>query len=151
VATVTTAQSESSVGSFLDRGQLEAMSFTTMMVHLDVERDCEQRVQLALALADRFQAALIGVAGLALRLLSPRGVSSSIASPRNMSAARRAHVSMTSARSSANKASISKRLNGAPRLNCRMSSCRARPERRISSSSEHGILGVTCRTLPIPA
>jgi len=37
------------------------------MVHLDVERDCEQRVQLALALADRFQAALIGVAGLALR------------------------------------------------------------------------------------
>ncbi|HVI61970.1 MAG TPA: universal stress protein [Bradyrhizobium sp.] len=67
MATVTTAQSESSVGSFLDRGQLEAMSFTTMMVHLDVERDCEQRVQLALALADRFQAALIGVAGLALR------------------------------------------------------------------------------------
>ena len=66
MATVTTAQSESSVGSFLDRGQLEAMSFTTMMVHLDVERDCEQRVQLALALADRFQAALIGVAGLAL-------------------------------------------------------------------------------------
>jgi nucleotide-binding universal stress UspA family protein len=43
------------------------MSFTTMMVHVDVERDCEQRVQLALALADRFQAALIGVAGLALR------------------------------------------------------------------------------------
>jgi nucleotide-binding universal stress UspA family protein len=65
---VTTSQSESSVGSFLDRGQLEqAMSFTTMMVHLDVERDCEQRVQLALALADRFQAALIGVAGLAMQ------------------------------------------------------------------------------------
>ena len=42
------------------------MSFTTMMVHVDVERDCEQRVQLALALADRFQAALIGVAGCAL-------------------------------------------------------------------------------------
>ena len=68
MATVTTSRSESSVGSFLDRGQLEqAMSFITMMVHLDVERDCEQRVQLALALADRFQAALIGVAGLALR------------------------------------------------------------------------------------
>src|SRR5262249_49334117 len=68
VATATTARSETSVGSFLDRGQPnEAMSFTTMMVHLDVERDCEQRVQLALALADRFQAALIGVAGLALR------------------------------------------------------------------------------------
>ena len=68
MATVTTAQSESSVGSFLDRGQAEqAMPFTTMMVHVDVERDCEQRVQLALALADRFQAALIGVAGLTLR------------------------------------------------------------------------------------
>ncbi len=61
-------QSESSVGSFLDHRKPEqAMSFTTMMVHVDVERDCEQRVQLALALADRFQAALIGVAGLALR------------------------------------------------------------------------------------
>src|SRR6516165_5060804 len=53
-------------------------------------------------------------------LLLPRGLSSSIASPRNMSAARRAHVSRTWARSSAPKASISNRLNGAPRLNCRM-------------------------------
>lgn len=43
------------------------MSFAAMMVHLDVERDCEQRVQLALDLANRFQAALIGIAGLALR------------------------------------------------------------------------------------
>jgi nucleotide-binding universal stress UspA family protein len=43
------------------------MSFAAIMVHLDVERDCEQRIQLALDLADRFQAALIGVAGLALR------------------------------------------------------------------------------------
>jgi nucleotide-binding universal stress UspA family protein len=43
------------------------MSFATMMVHLDVARDCEQRVQLALDLADRFQATLIGIAGLALR------------------------------------------------------------------------------------
>jgi nucleotide-binding universal stress UspA family protein len=42
------------------------MPFTTMMVHVDVERDSEQRVQLALALADRFQATLIGVAGLAM-------------------------------------------------------------------------------------
>jgi len=66
-ATVTTAQSESSVDSFDRRKPEEAMSFTTMMVHVDVERDCEQRVQLALALPDRFQAALIGVAGLALR------------------------------------------------------------------------------------
>ena len=43
------------------------MSYAAMMVHLDLERDCEQRVQLALDLADRFQAALIGVAGLAPR------------------------------------------------------------------------------------
>lgn len=43
------------------------MSVAAIMVHVDVERDCEQRVQFALALADRFQAALIGVAGLPLR------------------------------------------------------------------------------------
>ena len=68
MTTVATTQSESSVGAFLDRRKSEqAMSFTTMMVYVDVERDCEQRVQLALALADRFQAALIGVSGLALR------------------------------------------------------------------------------------
>ena len=67
MTSVTTAQSKSSVGSLLDHSKPEqAMSFTTMMVHVDVERDCEQRVQLALALADRFQAALIGVAGCAL-------------------------------------------------------------------------------------
>jgi nucleotide-binding universal stress UspA family protein len=64
----TIAERGSSVGSCLDRRKPEQdMSFTTMMVHVDVERDCEQRVQLALVLADRFQAALIGVAGLALR------------------------------------------------------------------------------------
>ena len=43
------------------------MSYASMMVHLDVERDSEQRVQLALELAARFEAGLIGVAGLALR------------------------------------------------------------------------------------
>ena len=37
-----------------------------LMVHVDVDRDCEQRVELAIALAERFQAALIGVAGCAL-------------------------------------------------------------------------------------
>ena len=42
------------------------MSYEAMMVHLDAERDSEQRVQLALDLAHRFQAALIGVAGWAL-------------------------------------------------------------------------------------
>jgi nucleotide-binding universal stress UspA family protein len=39
------------------------VSFAAMMVHIEVERDSEQRIQLALGLADRFQAALVGVAG----------------------------------------------------------------------------------------
>ena len=43
------------------------MSFAALMVHVDVERDSEQRVQLALGLANRFQSTLIGVAGFALR------------------------------------------------------------------------------------
>jgi nucleotide-binding universal stress UspA family protein len=43
------------------------MCYATMMVHLDVERDSEQRIQFALDLADRFQAVLIGLAGLELR------------------------------------------------------------------------------------
>lgn len=43
------------------------MSFAAMMVHVDVEPDCERRVELALALADRFRAALIGIAGMPLR------------------------------------------------------------------------------------
>jgi nucleotide-binding universal stress UspA family protein len=43
------------------------MSYAAIMVHLDVERDCEQRVQRALALADQFQSTLIGIAGLALQ------------------------------------------------------------------------------------
>jgi nucleotide-binding universal stress UspA family protein len=42
------------------------MSFSTMMVHVGVEQDSEQRVELAVGLADRFQATLIGVAGCAL-------------------------------------------------------------------------------------
>jgi nucleotide-binding universal stress UspA family protein len=52
------------------------MSYEALMVHLDAERDSESRVQVALALAHRFQAALIGVAGLALR---PRFVAGGIA------------------------------------------------------------------------
>jgi nucleotide-binding universal stress UspA family protein len=43
------------------------MSYATMMVHVDAEHDSEQRVQLALDLAERFEATLIGIAGLALR------------------------------------------------------------------------------------
>jgi nucleotide-binding universal stress UspA family protein len=73
MSTVTTAQSEGSVSSFFDRRKPEqvkpeqVMSFATMMVHVDVARDSECRVQLALALADRFRATLIGIAGLAPR------------------------------------------------------------------------------------
>src|SRR5215468_9720960 len=56
----TTARSERSVGSE------QATSFSTMMVHVDIEPDSERRVELAIGLADRFQSALIGVAGCAL-------------------------------------------------------------------------------------
>jgi len=37
-----------------------------MMVHVDIEHDSERRIELAISLADRFQASLIGVAGYAL-------------------------------------------------------------------------------------
>jgi nucleotide-binding universal stress UspA family protein len=51
----------------LDHSRQEhPISFAALMVHVDVDRDSEQRVELAVALADRFQAALIGVAGCAL-------------------------------------------------------------------------------------
>lgn len=39
------------------------MSYAAMMVHVDAERASEQRVELAVGLARRFGAALIGVAG----------------------------------------------------------------------------------------
>ncbi len=65
---MSTAQFESAVSAIVDRSALQQVrSFATLMVHLDVAHDCEQRVQLALALADRFQSTLIGVAGLVLR------------------------------------------------------------------------------------
>jgi len=60
VTPVNTTRSERSVGAE------QATSFSTMMVHVDVEQDSERRVELAIGLADRFQAALIGVAGCAL-------------------------------------------------------------------------------------
>src|SRR5215813_6002211 len=60
MATVNTTRSERSVGSE------QSTSFSTMMVHVDVEHDSERRVALAIGLADRFQSALIGVAGCAL-------------------------------------------------------------------------------------
>jgi nucleotide-binding universal stress UspA family protein len=65
---MTTAQFKSAVNAIVDRSALQqGRSFATLMVHVDVARDCEQRVQLALALAARFQSTLIGVAGLVLR------------------------------------------------------------------------------------
>src|SRR5262245_66241237 len=42
------------------------MPFSTMMVHVNIEHDSERRIELAISLADRFQASLIGVAGYAL-------------------------------------------------------------------------------------
>jgi len=41
-------------------------SFAALMVHVEIERDCERRIELAIALADRFEASLIGVAGCAM-------------------------------------------------------------------------------------
>jgi nucleotide-binding universal stress UspA family protein len=56
-----------SIGMVIDRGKQEdLMSFAALMVHVDIEHDSEPRVELAIGLADRFQAALIGVAGCAL-------------------------------------------------------------------------------------
>src|SRR5262252_3875711 len=42
-----------------------APSLAAVMVHVDLERDCEPRIELAMGLADRFRATLIGVAGCA--------------------------------------------------------------------------------------
>jgi hypothetical protein len=39
------------------------MALAVIMVHVDIERDSEQRIQVALRLADRCGAALVGVAG----------------------------------------------------------------------------------------
>src|SRR6516162_10641937 len=56
-----------SIGVVIDQGKQEdPLSFAALMVHVDVEHDSEQRVELAIGLADRFQAAVIGVAGCAL-------------------------------------------------------------------------------------
>lgn len=43
------------------------MSYAALMVHLDVERACDRRAQLAIELAERFGAALIGISGWAPR------------------------------------------------------------------------------------
>jgi nucleotide-binding universal stress UspA family protein len=56
-----------SIGAVIEQGKREdPTSFAAVMVHVDVEHDSERRVELAIGMADRFQAALIGVAGCAL-------------------------------------------------------------------------------------
>jgi nucleotide-binding universal stress UspA family protein len=56
-----------SIGAVIEQGkQGDPMSFAAVMVHVDIEHDSERRVELAIGVADRFQAALIGVAGCAL-------------------------------------------------------------------------------------
>src|SRR5215467_13048355 len=62
-----TMPSEDVIGAIIDQDKQEdPMSLAAVMVHVDVEHDSELRVELAIGLADRFQAALIGVAGCAL-------------------------------------------------------------------------------------
>ena len=39
------------------------MSFSTLMVHVDIEHDSEPRIELAISLADRFQLPLSGLRG----------------------------------------------------------------------------------------
>jgi hypothetical protein len=46
--------------------QEHLMPLAALMVHVDMDHDSEQTVELAIALAERFQATLIGVAGCAL-------------------------------------------------------------------------------------
>src|SRR5262249_38773392 len=56
------------IGAVIEQGKQEDLtSLAAVMVHVDdIEHDSERRVELAIDLADRFQAALIGVAGCAL-------------------------------------------------------------------------------------
>ena len=103
------------------------MSVAAIMVQVDVERDCEQRVQLALDLADRFQAALIGVAGLPLRPAFATGGVVIYGEPTphdyRMAAARFEEMGK---KFCAFRGSISNRWNGAPLLNCHPSWWRGR-------------------------
>jgi nucleotide-binding universal stress UspA family protein len=46
--------------------QQHLMPLAALMVHVDIDHDSDQTVEVAVALAERFQAALIGVAGCAL-------------------------------------------------------------------------------------
>jgi nucleotide-binding universal stress UspA family protein len=56
-----------SIGAIIEQGKREdPTSFAAVMVHVDIEHDSERRVELAIGMADRLQAALIGVAGCAL-------------------------------------------------------------------------------------
>jgi hypothetical protein len=50
-----------------DQSQQEHLiPLAALMVHVDMDDNSEQTVELAIALAERFQATLIGVAGCAL-------------------------------------------------------------------------------------
>ena len=93
------------------------MSIAAIMVHVDVERDCEQRVQFALDLADRFQAALIGVAGLPLRPAFAAGGVVIYREPTQMTMPPRRPASKRWERSSASRGRLSGVWNGAPLLN----------------------------------
>ena len=126
------------------------MSIAAIMVHVDVERDCEQRVQFALDLADRFQAALIGVAGLPLRPAFAAGGVVIYREPTQDDYAPRRPASRRWERSSAFRASISSRWNGAPLLNYRPSSSCGRPGRRTSSWSGRRARGRNVRDLVEP-
>ena len=56
-----------SIEAIIEQGKREdPTSFAAVMVHVDIEHDSERRIELAISLADRFQATLIGVAGYAL-------------------------------------------------------------------------------------
>jgi hypothetical protein len=130
---MTTAQFESSVSAIADRNTpRQGRSFATMMVHVDVARDCEQRVQLALALAHRFEATLIGVAGLPLHPAFAAGGVVLYHEPSED------HCRAVGARldrwagDSGPRASTSSRLNGGPPLSCRTNWSRGKQERRIS-------------------
>ena len=56
-----------SIGAVIEQGRRQdPTSFAAVMVHVDIEHDSERRVELAIGMADRFQAALVGIAGCAL-------------------------------------------------------------------------------------
>ena len=122
------------------------MSFAALMVHVDVERDSEQRVQLALGLANRFRSTLIGVAGFALRPAFAAGAIVVYSEP-----TRQDFENMTARLKEMGKKFCAqgeslKQIEWRTHLKCPSNSYRARQERRIPSSSERGAKVPTCKT-----